>query len=52
MYKPGETVPRDGEVVCSQHHDIQKHVRAGTTFPPCDNWGDPANPDCTWQYIG
>jgi len=51
MYKPGEKVPRDGRVACVQHPDIQKDVKAGKTFPPCDNWHDPGNPGSTWQYI-
>lgn len=50
-YKPGETVPKDGTVRCTQHPGAQDRVKAGTKFAPCDHWGDPGRPNCTWQYI-
>ena len=50
-YKPGDTVPRDGEVECTQYKGTRKHVKAGTTFPPCDNWREHHPKGCTWQYV-
>jgi hypothetical protein len=50
-YKPGETVPRDGTVQCTQHSDVQDNVKAGTTFAPCDHWRQPGQSGCTWQYV-
>jgi hypothetical protein len=50
-YKPGEKVPRDGTVECTQHPGTVDQVKAGTTFPPCDHWGDHNRKDCTWQYV-
>jgi hypothetical protein len=50
-YKPGEAVPRDGIVQCTQHPETQDHVKKGTTFAPCDHWGDQGRKDCTWQYV-
>jgi hypothetical protein len=36
-YKPGETAPKDGTVECTQYSDTRDHVKAGTTFAPCDH---------------
>jgi hypothetical protein len=33
-YKPGDTVPRDGQVGCTQATGTQDKVRAGTKFAP------------------
>jgi hypothetical protein len=51
-YKPGETVPRDGTVECTQYNGTKDEVKKGTTFAPCDHWGDHHGEDCTWQYVG
>lgn len=51
MYKSGDTVPTTGEVECTQNNGTKKHVKANTTFPPCDNWGDHNGKGCTWQYV-
>lgn len=50
-YKPGDTVPRDGTVECTQYNGTRDTVKAGTTFAPCDHWGDHHGKDCTWQYV-
>jgi len=50
-YKPGDTVPRDGTVACTQHPETRDDVKAGTTFAPCAHWGDHDRKDCTWQYV-
>jgi hypothetical protein len=39
-YKPGDTVPRDGTVECTQFNGTQDTVKQGKTFAPCDLWGD------------
>jgi hypothetical protein len=49
-YKPGDTVPKDGEVECTQS-GIKDKVTAGTTFAPCDHWGEHGSKECTWQYV-
>jgi hypothetical protein len=51
QYKPGETVPRDGTVECKQFHGTRDHVKAGTTFAPCDHWREHNGPKCTWEYV-
>jgi len=51
QYKPGQEVPRDGTVECKQYHGTRKDVKAGTHFPPCDNWGEHHGADCTWEYV-
>ena len=50
-YKPGETVPRDGVVVCAQHPEVSDNVKRGTKFAPCDHWGQAGQKNCTWRYI-
>ncbi len=50
-YKPGDTVPRDGQVECTQANGTRDNVRAGTKFAPCDHWGQHNGKDCTWQYV-
>jgi len=50
-HKPGEIVPRDGTVQCTQHPETRDQVKKGTRFAPCDHWGDHDRKDCTWQYI-
>jgi len=50
-YKPGDTVPRDGRVECTQYNGTKDNVTAGTKFPPCDHFGDHHGKDCTWQYV-
>ena len=50
-YKPGETVPRDGTVECTQYNGTRDKVKAGTKFAPCDHWGDHHGKQCTWQYV-
>jgi hypothetical protein len=50
-YKPGEIVPKDGKVECSQFNGTKDNVKAGDTFAPCDHWGDRNGKDCTWQYV-
>jgi len=50
-YKPGDTVPRDGTVECTQYPGTRDTVKAGTTFAPCDHWRDHHGKDCTWQYV-
>ena len=39
-YKPGDTVPRTGEVKCTQKNGVKDKVTAGTKFAPCDHWGE------------
>jgi hypothetical protein len=50
-YKPGETVPKDGRVRCTQDNGVEDNVKKGTTFAPCDHWGQHHGKGCTWQYI-
>lgn len=50
-YKPGDTVPKDGEVQCTQHHNTKDTVEAGTTFAPCMHWGEHDRTECTWEYV-
>jgi hypothetical protein len=50
-YKPGEAVPRTGEVKCTQHPDVHDTVEAGETFPPGMDWGEHDRKDCTWEYV-
>jgi hypothetical protein len=46
-YKPGDTVPHDGKVECTQHNGTTDTVRAGTKFAPCDHYGDHYGKGCT-----
>ena len=50
-YKPGDTVPRDGTVRCTEQKGTTDHVQAGTTFSPCDNWADHRGKTCAWEYL-
>jgi hypothetical protein len=50
-YAPGEVVPKNGTVECSQYHGTRDRVVAGTRFAPCDRWGDHHPKKCTWQYV-
>ena len=51
QYKPGETVPRDGTVKCTQYPGTKDQVKQGTTFAPCDHFGDHHPKGCTWEYV-
>jgi hypothetical protein len=51
QYKPGEKAPKTGTVECTQYHGTRKHITAGETFPPCDNWGEHHPKQCTWEYV-
>lgn len=50
-YKPGDTVPRTGEVECTQRNGVKDKVTAGTTFAPCLHWHEHDGKGCTWQYV-
>ena len=50
-YKPGDKVPKDGTVECTQYPGTKDDVKAGTTFAPCDHWRDHHPKGCTWQYV-
>jgi len=50
-YKPGDIVPTDGTVKCTQYPSTTNTVKAGTKFAPCDHWKDHNGKDCTWQYV-
>jgi hypothetical protein len=50
-YKPGDEVPRDGTVECTQYPGTTDEVKKGRKFAPCDHWGDHHGKDCTWQYV-
>ncbi|HEY1680397.1 MAG TPA: hypothetical protein VGF98_02010 [Candidatus Tumulicola sp.] len=50
-YKPGDIVPQDGQVKCTQHPEIEDNVTGGTRFAPCHHFGEEASAKgCTWQY--
>jgi hypothetical protein len=51
QYKPGDAVPRDGTVKCTQYPGTRDHVRKGTTFAPCDHWQEHKPRGCTWEYV-
>jgi hypothetical protein len=51
QYKPGDTVPRDGTVQCTQFHGTKDNVKKDTKFAPCDHWGEHNGNDCTWEYV-
>jgi len=51
QYKPGERVPRTGTVQCTQANGTKDHVIAGTTFAPCDHYGQHNGKGCTWEYV-
>jgi hypothetical protein len=50
-YSPGDIVPRDGKVECTQFNGTRDNVKKGTRFAPCDHWGDHHGRKCTWQYV-
>ena len=50
-YKPGEFVPRDGTVECSESPGTRDEVKAGTRFPPCDHWREHHPRTCSWRYV-
>ena len=50
-YKPGETAPKTGNVMCTQYNGTRDHIVEGTKFAPCDHYGDHHGTGCTWQYI-
>jgi hypothetical protein len=50
-YKPGDTVPKTGEVQCTQHSNVKDKVTAGSTFAPCMHWGEHDHKECTWEYV-
>ncbi len=50
-YKPGDTVPKDGRVKCTQDNGVEDNVKKGTKFAPCDHWGQHHGKGCTWQYV-
>lgn len=50
-YSPGDKVPKDGTVECTQYPGTKDDVKAGTTFAPCDHWRDHHPRGCTWQYV-
>jgi hypothetical protein len=50
-YNPGEIVPKDGTVKCTQFNGTRDKVKKGTKFAPCDHWGDHHGKKCTWQYV-
>jgi hypothetical protein len=50
-YAPGEVVPKNGTVECTQYHGTRDSVVAGTRFSPCDHWGDHHPKKCTWHYV-
>jgi hypothetical protein len=50
-YTPGEIVPKDGTVSCTQYPSTRDNVKKGTKFAPCDHWGEHKERGCTWQYV-
>ncbi len=50
-YKPGELVPKTGEVQCTQHTGTKDIVTAGEHFAPCMHWGEHDRTECTWEYV-
>ena len=50
-YKPGDKVPKSGEVKCTQHPEVTDNVSVGETFSPCMHWGEHDRKDCTWEYV-
>lgn len=50
-YNPGEIVPKDGTVECTQFNGTRDNVKKDTKFAPCDHWGDHHPKKGTWQYI-
>lgn len=50
-YKPGDVVPKTGEVQCTQHTGTKDIVTAGEHFAPCMHWGEYDRTECTWEYV-
>ncbi len=50
-YKPGDKVPKTGEVKCTQHPEVTDNVVAGSEFAPCMHWGEHDRKNCTWEYV-
>jgi len=50
-YKPGQLVPKTGEVKCTEHESIRDKVRAGDTFAPCMHWFEHSRKECSWEYV-
>jgi hypothetical protein len=50
-YKPGDIVPRTGEVECTQRNGVKDKVKEGDTFAPCMHWTEHDSKGCTWQYV-
>lgn len=50
-FKPGEAVPKTGEVQCTQHPSVKDNVTAGEHFPPCMHWSEHDRKECTWEYV-
>jgi hypothetical protein len=50
-YKPGETVPKTGEVRCSQRNGLREKVVEGDKFAPCLHWREHGGWKCTWEYV-
>ena len=51
QYRPGDIVPRDGLVQCTQFRGTREQVRRDALFPPCDNGGEHPPRRCTWEYV-
>jgi hypothetical protein len=51
QYSPGDRVPKDGTVQCTQYNGTRDQVKEGTTFAPCDHYGDHHGTKCTWEYV-
>jgi hypothetical protein len=47
--KPGDTVPKTGEVKRTQHSNTKDKVTIGTKFAPCVHWGEHDRKECTWN---
>jgi hypothetical protein len=50
-YKPGDTVPKTGEVQCAQYNGTKDKVVAGSKFAPCMHWSEHDRKECTWEYV-
>jgi hypothetical protein len=46
-YKPGDIVPRDGEVQCRVHTGVTAHAQAGKRFSSAH---EGAGSECAWEY--
>lgn len=51
QYKPGDVVPKDGTVKCTQYNGTRDQVKKGARFAPCDHYGDHHGKGCTWEYV-